>query len=83
MDSQIFFLKNLTSLNLSDNVISEIPKQLGDLRLADIDLSKNSLGEVSVGKPWQWLEGRPLQESLVSLNLGGNKVSKTLFNEPM
>lgn len=75
VNSQIFFLKNLTSLSLSDNVIKEVPKQLGELRLAEIDMSKNSLGEMTGSKQWQWLEGRLLQASLVSLNLSGNNVS--------
>lgn len=75
VDSQILFLKNLTSLNLSDNVIKEIPKQLGELQLVEIDLSKNSLSEMTGSKQWLWLEGRILQASLVSLNLSGNNVS--------
>lgn len=82
VDSQIFFLKNLTSLSLSDNIIEDIPKQLGQLRLTDIDFSNNELGtKQHDARSWEWLLGAPLAESLQYLNLSSNKVCLTLMNE--
>lgn len=75
VDSQIFFLKNLTSLNLSNNIIEDIPKQLGQLRLTDIDFSQNELGAKPYDhRSWEWLTGLPLSESLQYVNLSSNKV---------
>lgn len=76
-DSQILFLKHLHTLNLNDNAIAELPRQLGQLRLQVLDLGANRLGEgaAKLGtQVWQWLEGRPLQETLQTLTLSKNKL---------
>lgn len=57
---------------MSDNDITEVPKQLGQMPLVTVDFSQNRLGE-SAAK-WQWLEQEPLQWTLTQLNLSGNKV---------
>lgn len=76
VDSQIFFLKNLRTLNLSDNCIERIPKQMGELQLVDVDFSKNQLNLAVTIKDWDWLDGQPLQQSLQCLNLSENTVKE-------
>lgn len=72
-DTQILFLKQLTTLNLNDNHIAELPKQLGQLRLQLLDMGRNRLGERGGSRAaWQWLDGQPLQETLHTLSLSGN-----------
>ena len=72
VDPSVFFLKNLTSINLSNNIIQSVPKQMGQLNLNEIDLSMNLLGEED--NSWEWLKGDSIQSSLLSLNLSNNKV---------
>lgn len=72
LDSQILFLKNLTTLDLRDNAIEDIPQQLGQMPLILLDMASNRLGS---GKgDWKWLEGAPLQQSLQHLVLCSNQV---------
>lgn len=72
-DSQILFLKNLTTLDLRDNAIEDIPPQLGQMPLVLLDMASNRLGS---GKGnWTWLNGAPLQQSLLHLVLNSNQVS--------
>lgn len=79
-DTQILFLKQLTSLNLNDNHIAELPKQLGQLRLQLLDVGRNRLGERGDGwAAWQWLDGQPLQETLQTLTLSGNGLTRFPF----
>ncbi|KXJ68717.1 leucine-rich repeat protein 1 [Aedes albopictus] len=70
-DPQILLLKNLRTLNLSNNCLEKIPKELGQLRLNEIDLSGNALHS----HDWQWLLGSSLQSTLQSLNITGNNLS--------
>lgn len=70
-DPQILLLKNLRSLNLSNNCLEKIPKDLGQLRLNEIDLSGNALHN----HDWEWLRGPALQSSLQSLNISNNSLS--------
>lgn len=72
-DTQILLLKNLTTLDLRDNAIEELPLQLGQMPLVLLDMAANRLGS---GKgDWRWLNGAPLQQSLQHLVLNGNQVS--------
>lgn len=80
VDMQITYLKHLTVLNLSDNCITKIPKPIGDMRLVEIDFSRNDLGNETEGCDWKWLSGVNIQSSLRMLNLSGNKVGNWLFN---
>lgn len=74
-DGEILTLMNLTTLNLSENCISEIPKELGSLSLVDIDLSSNLLGDCKSSSAWDWLERKPLCNTLTKLILSNNKLS--------
>lgn len=81
-DSQICFLKHLHTLNLNDNAISELPRQLGQLRLQVLDMGGNRLGEgvaKSESQAWQWLDGEPLQETLQTLTLSKNGLLRFPF----
>ncbi|XP_055373134.1 leucine-rich repeat protein 1-like [Condylostylus longicornis] len=80
VDSQILFLKNLTNLNLSENSISKIPKELGKLKLTELDLSNNNLGENESLKDWEWITNGNILSSLRSLNLSKNKLSYFPYN---
>lgn len=66
-------LTNLTFLNLSNNQITKIHKSLGNLRLTQLIVSNNNLGEGSLSD-WQWMDGKNLQSSLQVLNLSKNKL---------
>lgn len=65
-------LRNLTTLQLSNSLVQTIPKELGTLRLVQIDFSCNQLGLGNCN--FEWLLGNPLNDTLVSLNLNQNKV---------
>lgn len=65
-------LTNLTFLNLSNNQITKIHKSLGNIRLSQLIVSNNKLGDGE--NDWQWLNGKNLQSSLHLLNLSGNKL---------
>lgn len=73
LDRQILLLTNLTTLNLSDNSIERIPKELGNLKLSNLDLSKNQFG-VSKISDWDWLKGSNIKESLATLILTDNNL---------
>lgn len=60
---------------MSDNDITDIPKQLGQMPLVAVDFSRNRLGDTVGSGKWQWLEHEPIRSSLCQLNLSGNKVS--------
>lgn len=74
IDMQIVYLKQLQVLNVSDNCINKVPKPLGDLRLRELNLAKNDLGNPENGCDWKWLRGENLQRSLTTLTLSANKV---------
>lgn len=73
-DSQIFFMKALTILDLSDNAIATIPKQLGQMRLQTLNMASNKLGGDSAAD-WTWLNGTPLRSTLLHLDLSKNEVN--------
>lgn len=70
-DPQILLLRNLKTLNLSNNCIEKIPKELGQLNLTEIDLS----GNVLQNDKWEWLMGPAIQSRLQSLNIASNNLS--------
>lgn len=69
VDSQIFQLKNLTHLDLSDNQIDRVPTQLGNLPLQTLNFSQNNLGKAP---SWKWLKQPEIIASLHKINLTGN-----------
>ncbi|XP_055607698.1 leucine-rich repeat protein 1 [Uranotaenia lowii] len=75
-DPQILLLKNLRSLNLSDNCLDMIPKALGQLRIAELNLSGNSLQK----DRWEWLQEHTIQSSLQNLNIGSNNLAQFPIN---
>lgn len=74
-DRQILTLQSLKFLDLSNNKISFLPKELGTLpHLQALDLSCNNLGK-SVRSKWAWLEQIALRSNLNFLNISNNLVS--------
>lgn len=67
----ILNLTNLLHLDLSQNKISKLPKNLGNLRLIKLVLNDNKLGESTSLKDWEWTNGNILQ-SLVTLSITKN-----------
>lgn len=65
-------------LNLSDNCINKIPKEIGKLKLTEFDISKNSIGDPDPENKnhnnWLWLKEIEIQQSLISLNIASNNV---------
>ncbi|XP_050466544.1 leucine-rich repeat protein 1 [Cataglyphis hispanica] len=75
-DRQILTLQSLRFLDLSNNKISFLPKELGTLpHLQALDLSYNNLGK-SVQSKWAWLEQIALRSNLNFLNLSNNLLTK-------
>uniref|UniRef100_A0A1Q3EVJ7 Putative leucine-rich repeat protein n=1 Tax=Culex tarsalis TaxID=7177 RepID=A0A1Q3EVJ7_CULTA len=70
-DPQILLLKNLRTLNLSNNCIEKIPPALGQMRLVEIDLAGNALQN----HHWEWLRESAIQSSLQSLNISSNNLT--------
>jgi hypothetical protein len=68
----ILNLTNLTSLDLSNNSIVRIPKELGRLKLISLILNKNKLGKSRNLKDWSWLDGEGIRTHLCDLKLSNN-----------
>ncbi|XP_055375838.1 leucine-rich repeat protein 1-like [Condylostylus longicornis] len=60
---------------INENSITKIPKELGKLKLTELDLSNNNLGENQSNKDWEWITNGSILNSLRSLNLSKNKLS--------
>ncbi|XP_011643509.1 leucine-rich repeat protein 1 [Pogonomyrmex barbatus] len=75
-DRQILYLQSLKHLDLSDNKIPFLPKELGTLpNLQNLLLARNNFGKSSRSK-WTWLEQTPIQNSLRFLDLSGNSLTE-------
>lgn len=74
LDRQILNLINLTLLNLSDNSIERLPKELGNLKLSEVNLSSNKFGISMKRSDWEWLCGENIKRSLVHLHLSKNNM---------
>ncbi|XP_053695904.1 leucine-rich repeat protein 1 [Sabethes cyaneus] len=70
-DPQILLLKNLRSLNLTNNCLERLPSALGQLRLSDLDISGNALQN----DKWEWLTNPAIQSSLQSLRIAQNNLT--------
>lgn len=68
----ILNLTNLTSLDLSNNKVTRIPKPLGNLKLNKLILSDNKLGDSVQLKDWDWINGENLRRSLTCLSITRN-----------
>ncbi|XP_057331986.1 leucine-rich repeat protein 1-like [Microplitis mediator] len=81
-DRQILRLQSLRVLDLSNNAITSIPKELGNVfaHLTELNLASNLLGEVagvqntyhSIKNKWLWLNGSSITTSLRLLDLSDN-----------
>lgn len=74
LEPSILALRNLHTLNLSDNKFSKLPKDIGNIPLVDIDVSNNCLGESLDADNWNWLDSSTIKKSLQNLNLSNNKL---------
>lgn len=75
LDRQILNLVNLTLLNLSDNSIEKLPKELGNLKLSEVNLSSNKFGLSTKKSDWEWLCGENMKRSLIQLHLSKNQMN--------
>lgn len=75
-DRQILRLQSLRILDLSDNKISYLPKELGTLpHLQQLLLSQNNLGK-SPRLKWAWLEQTAIKHNLHFLDLSNNSLTE-------
>ncbi|XP_053957759.1 leucine-rich repeat protein 1 [Anastrepha ludens] len=65
-------LRNLTVLDLSDNKISKVPREMGRLSLVNFNINNNKLGTVN---DWEWLRGKNIRQSLRELDLSANELN--------
>lgn len=73
-DRQILKLQSLRILDLSQNQITSIPTELGNLpNLQELNLSDNQLGKSPITK-WTWMSGSKISRNLRLLNLSSNQV---------
>ncbi|XP_017789934.1 PREDICTED: leucine-rich repeat protein 1 [Habropoda laboriosa] len=73
-DRQILRLQSLRILNLSNNLISSLPKELGTLHhLQELILSKNRLDKVT---KWAWLDQVAIRSNLKLLDISNNLLVK-------
>ncbi|XP_011200504.2 leucine-rich repeat protein 1 [Bactrocera dorsalis] len=65
-------LRNLTTLDLSDNQISKVPREMGRLPLVSFTINNNQLGTIN---NWEWLRGKEIRKSLRELDLSANELN--------
>ncbi|XP_011304389.1 leucine-rich repeat protein 1 [Fopius arisanus] len=74
-DRQILKLHRLRVLNLSDNKITSLPRELGALScLTELIVANNGLGHVGKNK-WSWMSEGSLSRTLKLLDLSGNELT--------
>jgi len=79
-DRQILHLQSLRILDLSDNKIFYLPKEMGTLpHLQQLLLSQNNLGKSPRSK-WAWLEQTAIKHNLHFLDISNNSVSIIQLN---
>jgi len=71
---------NLTSVNISSNMITILPTAFGKLRLVALDLSRNYLGIFGSTK-WSWTEQNAIRSTLHFLDISNNFVSYITITE--
>lgn len=75
LQNQILYLSHLSTLDVSDNLIEKLPKDLGNLKhLSVINVSKNKLGISGNPNDWAWMDAENIQKSLVSLDISFNEL---------
>ncbi|KAG7202197.1 hypothetical protein KM043_015874 [Ampulex compressa] len=71
-DRQILRLQNLKVLNLSENQLSSLPKELGNLpHLQELVIAQNQLGKGTISK-WLWLDQVAIKSNLRLLDISDN-----------
>lgn len=73
IDSNLLNLNNLRVLQLTNNCIKKIPRNLGDMLLSELDLTENDIGASNMLTDWSWTDGY-IKNTLQSLNLSKNKL---------
>ncbi|XP_012272079.1 leucine-rich repeat protein 1 [Orussus abietinus] len=74
-DRQILRLQCLRVLNLSDNQISALPKELDLLKnLQELNLANNLLGSAPLSR-WAWLNGESMRHGLRLLDISSNNIA--------
>lgn len=69
---EILMCEYLSLLNLSENSIFYLPKELGELKLSEFILADNKLSNEP--KNWEWLKGKRMRKSLKLLDISSNQV---------
>ncbi|XP_036142164.1 leucine-rich repeat protein lrrA-like [Monomorium pharaonis] len=73
--SNIMIYLNLVYVNLSNNMLTSLPKAFGSLpHLRQLDLSNNSLGIYKQTK-WPWVEQIAIQKTLLILEIACNSLN--------
>lgn len=67
-------LSNLRVLNFSDNKLQKLPKDIGRLRLIELNVANNQLGKCSDRDRWDFLASREICHSLQTLDLSNNQL---------
>lgn len=68
----ILNLSNLTTLDLSNNKLTKLPKHLGNLKLNKLILANNKLGDSNLLKDWDWVSGENMRRTLTCLSITRN-----------
>lgn len=77
LDKGILYLQRLRTLDLSNNIINDIPPDFNLLpNLCELNLSKNEFGKC---RDWRWI-GNNLAKSLKTLNLSQNNMEFVPIN---
>lgn len=79
----ILNLTNLSILDLSKNNITKLHRSLGNLKLTQVILNDNQLGQSIRQKDWDWLEGDNIRRSLHVLIISRNglkNLPSSIFN---
>lgn len=76
-DLQILKLNCLKVLNLSNNKISSLPKEVGTLpHLQELILSQNQLGKDAARFKWAWMDQNNIRNTLCLLDLSDNLLTE-------
>lgn len=73
-DRQILRLQSLRILDLSNNLITSLPNEIGSLpNLTELHLASNCFGKAEISK-WSWMNGPRIHKTVRLLDLSSNGV---------